>query len=292
MANITREQLWEAGSHLGHQTKRWNPKMKQYIYGVKNKNHVIDLQKTLVLLENVKKLVTNIGIKKEKILFVGTKRSAKNGVKEAALRSGNYFVNSRWLGGTLTNMKTISLRIKTLWDIENEEKTGKIKLHTKKEQIAILKEKAKLEKTLGGIKQMHKYPAALFVVDSKTDEIAIKEARKLNIPVIAICDTNADPDMVDFVIAANDDMQESVNIILNYVVDVYAEAAGIKMQPSKLRTVAPKREYNENNQNSFNNHQDRSQRNDRAPREYKPRIDAKMPIVQNQKTEEIKKETN
>jgi small subunit ribosomal protein S2 len=130
--DITREQLSEAGSHLGHQTKRWNPKMKPYIYGAKNKSHIIDLQQTLWKLEDVRKFVTNIGIKKEKILFVGTKKSAKNAVKEAALRSGNFFVNSRWLGGTLTNMKTISLRIKALWNIENEEKNRKNQFTSKK----------------------------------------------------------------------------------------------------------------------------------------------------------------
>ncbi|WP_051372148.1 30S ribosomal protein S2 [Spiroplasma apis] len=240
--DLTREQLWDAGAQFGHQTKRWNPKMKPYIYGAKNKNHIIDLQQTIWRLEDVKKFVTNIGMKKEKIIFVGTKRSAKSAVKEAALRSGNFYINSRWLGGTLTNMKTISLRIKALWNIENEEKTGKINLRPKKEQILIKKEKMKLEKTLGGIKQMHKLPAAMFVVDPKTDEIAVKEARKLRIPVIAICDTNVDPDMVDFVIPANDDIQESVNIITNYIVDVYADAAGFKMQPSTLKVVAQKRE--------------------------------------------------
>ncbi|QGS51693.1 30S ribosomal protein S2 [Spiroplasma tabanidicola] len=240
--DLTRDQLWDAGAHFGHQTKRWNPKMKPYIYGEKNKNHIIDLQQTLWRLDDVKKLITNIGAKKEKVIFVGTKRTAKNAVKEAALRSGNFFVNSRWLGGTLTNMKTISLRIKALWDIENEEKTGKINLRPKKEQILIKKEKAKLEKTLGGIKQMHKLPAVMFVVDPKNDEIAVKEARKLRIPVIGICDTNVDPDMVDYVIPANDDIQESVNLIVNYIVDVYADAAGLKLQPSTLKVVAQKKE--------------------------------------------------
>ncbi|QEH61588.1 30S ribosomal protein S2 [Spiroplasma chinense] len=249
--DLTREQLWDAGAQFGHQTKRWNPKMKPYIYGAKNKNHIIDLQQTIWRLEDVKKFVTFIGQKKEKIIFVGTKKSAKYAVKEAAQRSGNFFVNSRWLGGTLTNMKTISLRIKTLWDIENEEKTGKINLRPKKEQILIKKEKAKLEKTLGGIKQMHKLPAAMFVVDPKTDEIAVKEARKLRIPVIAICDTNVDPDMVDYVIPANDDIQESVNIITNYIAEVYADAAGIKMQPTNLRFVAQKKEDRPNN--NYNN---------------------------------------
>ncbi|AUF83688.1 30S ribosomal protein S2 [Mesoplasma syrphidae] len=247
---LTREELWEAGVQYGHQTKRWNPKMAPYIYGTKNKNHIIDLQKTMAQLEEARNLITAIGQKGDKVLFVGTKRSAKNAVKEAALRSGNFFVNQRWLGGTLTNLKTILVRIKALWKIEEEEKNGKLALRTKKEQILILKEKAKLEKTLGGIKQMNKLPAALIVVDPKTDEIAVKEARKLGIPVIALCDTNVDPDMVDLVIPANDDLQESVNILINHLVDVYADAAGIKMAPSVLKTVAPKKEYNTENRNT------------------------------------------
>ncbi|ATX71401.1 30S ribosomal protein S2 [Spiroplasma clarkii] len=258
--DLTRDQLWDAGAHYGHQTKRWNPKMKPYIYGAKNKNHIIDLQQTLWRLEDVKKFVTSIGEKKGKIIFVGTKRSSKNAVKEAALRSQNFYINSRWLGGTLTNMKTISSRIKTLLDIEIEEKTGKINLRPKKEQIKIKKEKAKLEKTLGGIKHMRKLPNAMFVVDPKTDEIAVKEARKLNIPIIAICDTNVDPDMVDYIIPANDDIQESVNLITNFIVDVYADAAGLKLQPSNLKVVAQKKE----------------ERPAGGPRNYTPNSDSKL----------------
>ncbi|AKX34475.1 30S ribosomal protein S2 [Spiroplasma litorale] len=260
--DLTREQLWDSGAQYGHQTKRWNPKMKPYIYNSKNKNHIIDLQQTIWRLEDVKKLVTQIAIKKEKIIFVGTKRTAKQAIKESAVRSGNFYINSRWLGGTLTNMKTISLRIKALWDIENEEKTGKINLRPKKEQILIKKEKAKLERLLGGIKQMHKLPSAMFVVDPKTDEIAVKEARKLRIPVIAICDTNVDPDMVDYVIPANDDLQESVNLITNFIAEVYADAAGIKMQPTTLKFVAQKKEENKpreyNNYNRQNNYENKS----------------------------------
>lgn len=239
---LTRDQLWDAGAHFGHQTKRWNPKMKPYIYGVKNKNHIIDLQQTLWRLEDVKKFVTLVGEKKGKIIFVGTKKTSKNAVKEAALRSGNFYINSRWLGGTLTNMKTISSRIKTLLDIEIEEKTGKINLRPKKEQIKIRKEKAKLEKTLGGIKHMRKLPNAMFITDPKTDEIAVKEARKLNIPVIAICDTNVDPDMVDFVIPANDDIPEPINLIVNYIVEIYGDAAGLKLPPSNLKVVTQKKD--------------------------------------------------
>ncbi|ATG97263.1 30S ribosomal protein S2 [Mesoplasma lactucae] len=258
---LTREELWDAGVQYGHQTKRWNPKMKPYIYGVKNKNHIIDLQQTMDALTEVKKVVADMATKGGKILFVGTKRSAKPAMKEAALRSQNFYVNSRWLGGTLTNMKTISHRIKTLWNIEQEEKSGQLALRPKKEQVLILKEKAKLEKNLGGIKQMHKLPAALFVADPKTDEIAVKEARKLGIPVIAICDTNADPDLVDYVIPGNDDLMESINILTNDIVDAYAEAANIKMAPSVLRTKIVKRERTEgDNRRPYNNN-----RGDRKP---------------------------
>ncbi|ADK69528.1 30S ribosomal protein S2 [Mycoplasma mycoides subsp. mycoides] len=243
---ITREELSAAGVQYGHQTKRWNPKMKSYIYGVKNKNHIIDLEKTITHLNTAQKLLETLGSKQQKILFVGTKRSGKNAVKEAALRSGNFYINNRWLGGTLTNLKTILIRIKALWEIEEEEKKGRLSLRTKKEQIKILKEKTKLEKALGGIKQMHKLPAAIVVVDPKGDEIAVKEAKKLNIPVIAICDTNADPDMIDYVIPGNDDLQESVNLIINILVEAYAEGAQIKMNPSVLKTVVPKREPRQN----------------------------------------------
>ncbi|AGJ90868.1 30S ribosomal protein S2 [Mycoplasma putrefaciens] len=239
---ITRDELSAAGVQYGHQTKRWNPKMAPYIYGVKNKNHIIDLEKTIVQLNAGQKLLENLGTKQQKILFVGTKRTGKNAVKEAALRSGNFYINNRWLGGTLTNLKTILIRIKALWEIEEEEKKGRLALRPKKEQIKILKEKAKLEKSLGGIKQMHKLPAALVVVDPKGDEIAVREAIKLKIPVIAICDTNADPDMVTVPIPGNDDLQEAVNIIINSLVEAYAEGAQIRMTPSVLKTVAPKRE--------------------------------------------------
>jgi len=246
MKEFTREELSEAGVQYGHQTKRWNPKMAPYIYGVKNKNHIIDLEKTLIGLQNAATFVEEIAKNDGKILFVGTKRTAKPAVKEAALRTGNFYINNRWLGGTLTNMRTISSRIKTLLMIENSEKTGQLALRPKKEQILIQKEKAKLETTLGGIKQMHKAPAALFVVDPKTDEIAVKEARKLHIPVIAIADTNADPDMIDYLIPGNDDLQEAINLITNYIAEAYAEAAGITLAPSVLRTKIVKKEYPQN----------------------------------------------
>ncbi|WP_425288835.1 30S ribosomal protein S2 [Spiroplasma endosymbiont of Aspidapion aeneum] len=241
---ITREQLRDAGVHFGHQTKRWHPKMKPYIYGEKNKYHIIDIDKTLIKLQKVKEIVSRVGAKGEKIIFVGTRKNAKPAVKEAAERTNNFYVNNRWLGGTLTNMKTIQIRIKRLFDIENEEKTEKLNLRAKKERLLILKEKDKLEVNLGGIKKMHKLPALMFVADPKLDEIAVKEARKLRIIVIGICDTNVDPDIVDIAIPANDDLPESVNILINYIVDVYAEAANIKLSPSTLKVIAQKKEDN------------------------------------------------
>lgn len=243
---LTRDDLSQAGAQYGHQTNRWNPKMAPFIYGVKNKTHIIDLQKTLAQLEIANQLLQSIAKNSEKVLFVGTKRNGKLAVKEAALRSGNFYVNERWLGGTLTNMRTISSRIRALWEMEKEEASGRLELRPKKERLLIQKEKANLEKTLGGIKQMRKLPAALIVVDPKNDEIAVKEARKLKIPVIGVCDTNVDPDMVDICIPANDDLPESINLIVNNLVDNYAEAIDLNMPPSALKVVSTKKSPEEN----------------------------------------------
>ncbi|AGM25216.1 30S ribosomal protein S2 [Spiroplasma chrysopicola] len=232
---LTREMLWEAGAQFGHQTKRWNPKMKPYIYGEKNKVHIIDLQQTLWRLEDVKKLMATLATKKGKILFVGTKKQAKWIVKDAAERSENFYVNQRWLGGTLTNLKTIHLRVKRLWNIERQEKNGELKLLPKKEQILIKKEKEKLEKFLGGIKGMKELPQALFVVDPKEEYIAVKEAQKLRIPVIAICDTNVDPDGIDYIIPANDDTTRAIAIITHHIADLYGDAMGLKMSEPQFK---------------------------------------------------------
>ncbi|WP_339022499.1 30S ribosomal protein S2 [Spiroplasma endosymbiont of Crioceris asparagi] len=271
--SLTRDDLYEASAQYGHNTRNWNPKMKPYIYGTKNKVHIIDLQKTVSILEEVGKFMTEIGKSKEKIIFVGTKKAAQAAVKEAAQRTQNFFVDVRWLGGSLTNMRTISLRFKALWNIENEEKTGKINLRPKKEQILIRKEKEKLERIIGGIRYMHKLPAAIFVADPIHDEIAVKEARVLKIPVIAICDTNVNPDLVDFVIPANDDVSESINIIVNYLAECYAVGADMKLSPSQLRTITPKKEETENKyENKYNS--ERRQFTDNKRTEYK-RTEAK-----------------
>ncbi|WHQ36365.1 30S ribosomal protein S2 [Spiroplasma sp. SV19] len=261
---LTREMLWESGAQFGHQTKRWNPKMKPYIYGEKNKIHIIDLQQTLWRLEDVKKLMATIAARKGKILFVGTKKQAKWIVKDAAERCECFYVNQRWLGGTLTNLKTIHLRVKRLWNIERQEKNGELKLLPKKEQMLIKKEKEKLEKFLGGIKGMKELPQALFVVDPKEEHIAVREARKLRIPVIAICDTNVDPDPIDYVIPANDDTSRSIAIITHHIADLYGDAMGLKMpEPQFKPNEFVRREGDENrgprggqydNRRSFNRH--------------------------------------
>ncbi|WP_381415030.1 30S ribosomal protein S2 [Spiroplasma endosymbiont of Anurida maritima] len=253
---ITREMLWEAGVQFGHQTKRWNPKMKEYIYGVKNKVHIIDLQQTLSILENLKKFMQGLTNKKGKILFVGTKKQAKWIIKDAAERSQNFYVNERWLGGTLTNLKTIQSRIRELWNIERREKSGELALLTKKEQMLILQKKAKLEKTLGGIKGMKDLPAALFVVDPIEDNIAVREANKLNIPVIAICDTNADPDNIDIVIPGNDDTSRAIAMVTHHIADLYGEAFNLKMPEAQFkpmeRTNQPyEKRYNRDDNKTF-----------------------------------------
>lgn len=252
---LTKEMLWEAGTHFGHQTKRWNPKMKPYIYGEKNKIHIIDLQKTLWRLEDVKKLIINIVNNNGKILFVGTKKQAKWIIKDAAERCNCFYINQRWLGGTLTNLKTINLRVKRLWNIEYKEKNNELKLLPKKEQILIKKEKDKLEKFLGGIKNMKELPQALFVVDPKEEYIAVKEAKKLQIPIIAICDTNIDPDPINYIIPANDDTSRSIAIITYYISDLFCYANSIenKISESKFKSKEfIRRDYNYNNEKKYN----------------------------------------
>ncbi len=247
---LTKEMLWEVGTQFGHQSKKWNPKMKPYIYGKKYKVHIIDLQKTIIGLDNLKTLMDSIAEKKGKILFVGTKKSAKGAVKEAAERTDNFYVNERWLGGTLTNLKTIHLSIKKLWDIERKEKTGYYEKLTKKEASLILKQKDKLENLLGGIKHMRSLPSALFVVDPKHEIIAVKEAQKLNIPIIGICDTNSDPDLVDYVIPGNDDIYRSVSFLTNHIAEIYADACKMDIPPAKpVEKWKPKTDQRPNNRN-------------------------------------------
>ena len=228
---LTREVLWAAGVQFGHHKQKWNPKMKPYIYGVKRKLYILNLEKTLQKIEEAKAFLQDLSTKKGKILFVGTKNQAKWAIQDAAIRSDNFYVVERWLGGTLTNLKTVNLRVKRLWEITRDIKTGKLNLLPKKEQLKIQKEKTKLEKLFTGIKGMRELPKALFVIDPTHEAIAVAEARKLNIPVIGLCDTNSDPDVLDCMIPANDDFYKSIALITNYLVDYYGEQSGLTFDP-------------------------------------------------------------
>ena len=223
---ITMKKLLEAGVHFGHQTRRWNPAMKKYIYTARNGIYIIDLQKTVTCIETaytaLKSIVDNGG----KVLFVGTKKQCQEIVKEEALRSGSFYAVERWLGGTLTNFRTIQKRIKRLKDIEKMEEEGSLDLYTKKEAATIRKEAEKLNVSLGGIKEMRKLPNAIVVIDPRIEHNAVAEAKKLGIPVFAIVDTNSDPENVDYVIPANDDATRAVKLIITVLADAIVESKG------------------------------------------------------------------
>ncbi len=223
MPILTMKQLLEAGVHFGHQTKRWNPKMKKYIYAARNDIYIIDLQKTVVLAETAYNFIADLAKNDKKILFVGTKKQAAEAVKEEAIRAGMYYINSRWLGGTMTNFKTIRSRIDRLNKIDQMEQMGEFDLLPKKEVAELKNERLKLDTNLGGIRTMTKLPDALFVVDPHKEAIAIQEARNLNIPIIAITDTNCDPDLIDYVIPGNDDAIRAVKLIATMVADAIIE---------------------------------------------------------------------
>lgn len=231
MAVVSMNLLLEAGVHFGHQTKRWNPKMREYIYTSRDEIYIIDLQKTAKKIEEAYAALKKIADNGGKVLFVGTRKQAQEAIKEEALRSESFYVTERWLGGTLTNFKTIRRRAKRLEEIENMEKNGIFEVLPKKEVIGIKKEYDKLNKLLCGIRDMYKLPDAMFIVDPSKEEIAIREARKLNIPVFGIVDTNCDPDMVDYVIPANDDAIRAVRLITGVMANAICEANGLKMNP-------------------------------------------------------------
>jgi len=223
MAVISMKQLLEAGVHFGHQTRRWNPKMKKYIFTERNGIYIIDLQKTVKMVETAYNYVKDLAADGGTVLFVGTKKQAQESVRDEAIRSGMYYVNQRWLGGTLTNFKTIRKSINRLKDIERMEEDGTFEVLPKKEVVDLLKEKDRLVKFLGGIKDMKKLPDALFVVDPRKERISIAEARKLNIPIIGIVDTNCDPDEIDYVIPANDDAIRAVKLLTSKMADAILE---------------------------------------------------------------------
>jgi small subunit ribosomal protein S2 len=224
MGDISMKQLLEAGVHFGHQTSRWNPKMKPYIFGARNGIHIIDLQQTVAMFKDLEAVVRNIAASGGHILFVGTKKQAQEAIREEAERCGMFHVHNRWLGGTLTNFSTIRQSIERLRKLEEMENDPKIiEALTKKEMLGLKREREKLEQSLGGIKGMRKLPDAIFVVDPKQEEIAVKEARKLGIPVVAVIDTNCDPDLVDYKVPGNDDAIRAIRLFCAAIADAVTE---------------------------------------------------------------------
>ena len=224
MSVISMKQLLEAGVHFGHQTRRWNPKMKKYIFTERNGIYIIDLQKTVKKVEEAYNWVKELAANGGTMLFVGTKKQAQDSVKEEAERSGMYYVNHRWLGGTLTNFETIQKRIGRLKEIEKMAEDGTFDVLPKKEVVQLKKEQERLEKFLGGIKNMKQLPDALFIIDPRKERIAVAEAKKLNIPIVGIVDTNCDPDEIDVVIPANDDAIRAVKLLTGKMADAILEA--------------------------------------------------------------------
>ena len=237
MSVVSMKQLLEAGVHFGHQTRRWNPKMARFIFTERNGIYIIDLQKTVQKVDEAYEFVRDLAAKGESVLFVGTKKQAQNSIREEAERCNQFYVNERWLGGMLTNFRTIQTRIARLKELEAMFEDGTVEQYTKKEAMLMQRELQKLEKNLGGIKDMKKLPGAIFVVDSKKEEIAVKEARKLGIPVIATVDTNCDPDVIDFPIPANDDAIRAVKLLTSKIADAVLE--GRQGQQEEEETAAP-----------------------------------------------------
>ena len=227
MASITMKELLEAGVHFGHQTKRWNPKMKEYIFGERNGIYIIDLQKTLKMFKEASKFVTDLTSTGKLILFVGTKRQAQDAIAEEATRAGMPYINSRWLGGLLTNWVTVQKSVKRLAELDDMSTDGRYELLTKKEVIKLERERKHLSTNLSGIKAMKRLPDALFVVDSNNEAIAVAEARKLGIPVVAVVDTNCDPTVVDYVIPGNDDALRAIRLFTTKMADSAYE--GVQM---------------------------------------------------------------
>jgi small subunit ribosomal protein S2 len=223
MASITMKELLEAGVHFGHQTKRWNPKMKEYIFGERNGIYIIDLQKTLKMFKEASKFVSDLTSTGKLILFVGTKRQAQDAIAEEATRAGMPYINSRWLGGLLTNWVTVQKSVKRLQELDDMSTDGRYELLTKKEVIKLERERKSLSTNLSGIKNMRRLPDAIFVIDSNNEAIAVSEARKLGIPVVAVVDTNCDPTVVDYVIPGNDDALRAIRLFTTKIADAAYE---------------------------------------------------------------------
>ncbi|NMP21815.1 30S ribosomal protein S2 [Sulfobacillus harzensis] len=223
MSVVSMKQLLEAGVHFGHQTRRWNPKMKAYIFTERNGIYIIDLQKTVRKVDEAYNFVRQLGMDGGKVLFVGTKKQAQEAVAEEARRSGDFYVNQRWLGGMLTNFDTIKRRVKRLAELKEQEASGQWERLPKKEVSSLTRQKEKLEKYLGGIEGMRELPQAMFVVDPRKEHIAVTEARKLGIPIVGIVDTNCDPDEIDYVIPGNDDAIRAVRLLTAKMADALIE---------------------------------------------------------------------
>jgi small subunit ribosomal protein S2 len=279
MAVVSMKQLLESGVHFGHATRRWNPKMAPYIFTSRNGIHVIDLKLTQQKIEEAYQVLLQIVQDGGQVLFVGTKKQAQSAVKEEAGRTGQFYVDQRWLGGTLTNFKTIRRRIKRLHDLYKMEEDGTFEVLPKKEVLKLVHERTKLEKNLGGIKEMKKIPEAIFIVDPNKEKNAILEARKLNIPIFGIVDTNCDPNDVDYIIPANDDAIRAVSLITHVMANAVIEAQGGYVEKveddedttqdysREERKPRPKKEYNNNNNNNrdYKNNQNRNPRFDGKP---------------------------
>lgn len=290
MAVVSMSYLLEAGVHFGHQKRRWNPKMGEYIFTLRDDIHIIDLQKTAKKIEEAYRLINKIVAGGGDILFVGTKKQAQEVVKEEAERAGMYYVNQRWLGGILTNFRTIKKRVGRLEEIEKMEKDGTFEALPKKEVIGLKKEYEKLNRYLCGIRGMKKLPEALFIVDSLKETIAIKEARKLKIPVFGIIDTNCDPDDVDYVIPGNDDAIRAIKLIVAVIANAIVEVKGGKF----LNFISEEDKANEN-RNSSTREENKKEEKSEVKKEFVERKnkelkeEVKKEIVE-EKTKEIKKE--
>ena len=242
---VSIKSLLEAGVHFGHQTRRWNPKMKPYIFGERNGIYILDLKQTMYALDDAYSFLSVLGASGKKVLFVGTKKQAQEPVKANAERAGMPYVNYRWMGGMLTNFATIRTRVQRMEEIEAMKANGTFEKYTKKEQAVMNKELDKLQMALGGIRDMHDLPDALFVVDTKHEENAVREAHRLHIPIIGLVDTNADPDEIDFGIPANDDAIRSVNLLCSVAADALVAGAGAEVTEEEMAAEAPAEEATE-----------------------------------------------
>lgn len=232
MASVSMRDLLEAGVHFGHHTRRWNPKMKRYIYGARNGIYILDLHQTIGLFEEAANFLRGVAEDGGNVLFVGTKKQAQDPIRIAAKRSGSFWVNERWLGGMLTNFPTIQGRIQRIRELERWQADGTMERFLKKEQLRLLDEKEKLDRFLGGIKDMNRLPDALFIIDTRKERIAVQEARKLGIPIVAVVDTNCDPDEVDYVIPGNDDAIRSIGLMAERVGQTIVDVRGEQWSPA------------------------------------------------------------